>query len=223
MYHIEYVALNYYHSPVSDECLCIGVLFHNLTTGQRDFKYISNFQRFHVFDDEADVDFVKLYLSAVNTSKEALMKKEDFDSLGYEISVGDLVMADVKEDDRILFSAIKLLYDRSEDEINSAYLYSGTTPEGNRVKQVLPIVITNAEGSYFEYAVTDSVSSVPADRYMHKVGSNTAFKYDKDEKVMKKLNAKDLSPYKYGEDTATRAIMIIRYGNLRGLYVLDEQ
>ena len=44
MYHIEYAALNYYHSPISDECLCIGVLFHNVTTGQRDFKYISNFQ-----------------------------------------------------------------------------------------------------------------------------------------------------------------------------------
>ena len=62
MYHIEYAALNYYHSPISDECLCIGILFHNVTTGQRDFKYISNFQRFHVFDDEADVEFVKLYL-----------------------------------------------------------------------------------------------------------------------------------------------------------------
>lgn len=65
MYHIEYAILNYYHSPISDECLCIGVLFHNITTGQRDFKYISNFQRFHAFDDEADIDFVKLYLRGI--------------------------------------------------------------------------------------------------------------------------------------------------------------
>lgn len=65
MYRIEYSALNYYHSPISDECLCIGVLFHNITTGQRDFKYISNFQRFHSFDDEADIDFVKLYLRGI--------------------------------------------------------------------------------------------------------------------------------------------------------------
>lgn len=70
MYHIEYAALNYYHSPISDECLCIGVLFHNITTGQRDFKYISNFQRFHAFDDEADVDFVKLYLSGIKDEVE---------------------------------------------------------------------------------------------------------------------------------------------------------
>ena len=26
MYHIEYAALNYYHSPISDECLCIGAV-----------------------------------------------------------------------------------------------------------------------------------------------------------------------------------------------------
>ncbi len=40
MNHIEYSALNYYHSPISDECLCLGVLFHNITTGQRDFRYV---------------------------------------------------------------------------------------------------------------------------------------------------------------------------------------
>ena len=70
MYHIEYAALNYYHSPISDECLCIGVLFHNLTTDQRDFIYISNFQRFHAFDDEADIDFVKLYLRGIKEEVE---------------------------------------------------------------------------------------------------------------------------------------------------------
>lgn len=71
MHHIEYTALNYFHSPISDECLCLGVLFHNITTGQRDFKYISNFHRFHIFDDEADVDFVKLYLKGIKDEVEA--------------------------------------------------------------------------------------------------------------------------------------------------------
>ncbi|MCM1174114.1 MAG: hypothetical protein NC341_03580 [Blautia sp.] len=65
MNHIEYSALNYYHSPVSDECLCLGILFHNITTGQRDFRYISNFKRFQMFDDEADVNFVKAYLAGI--------------------------------------------------------------------------------------------------------------------------------------------------------------
>lgn len=71
MYHIEYASLNYYHSPISDECLCLGILFHNITTGQRDFKYISNFQRFHAFDDEADIDFVKLYLKGIKDETES--------------------------------------------------------------------------------------------------------------------------------------------------------
>lgn len=70
MHHIEYAALNYYHSPISDECLCIGVLFHNVITGQRDFKYISNFKRFQAFDDEADIGFVKLYLQGIKEEVE---------------------------------------------------------------------------------------------------------------------------------------------------------
>lgn len=65
MNYIEYSALNYYHSPISDECLCLGVLFHNITTGKRDFRYISNFKRFQAFDDEADIDFVKSYLIGI--------------------------------------------------------------------------------------------------------------------------------------------------------------
>lgn len=85
MYHIEYAALNYYHSPISEECLCIGVLFHNLTTGKRDFKYISNFQRFHSFDDEADIEFVKLYLRGIKEEIETSIfnYNEEFDMNSY--------------------------------------------------------------------------------------------------------------------------------------------
>ncbi|WP_455526027.1 DUF3037 domain-containing protein [Peptostreptococcus stomatis] len=85
MYHIEYAALNYYHSPISDECLCVGVLFHNVTKGQRDFKYISNFQRFHAFDDEVDVDFVKLYLRGIKDEVETSVFNFDkeFDLTSY--------------------------------------------------------------------------------------------------------------------------------------------
>ena len=83
MYHIEYAALNYYHSSISDECLCIGVLFHNVTTGQRDFKYISNFQRFQAFDDEADVDFVKLYLRGIKEEIENSAFDKEFDLASY--------------------------------------------------------------------------------------------------------------------------------------------
>lgn len=65
MHQIEYAALKYYNNIISEECLYIGMLFHNLTTGTREFRYISNFKRFQAFDDEADVDFVKLYLAGI--------------------------------------------------------------------------------------------------------------------------------------------------------------
>lgn len=79
-YKIEYSPLNYYHSQVSNECLCLGVLFHNITTSERDFYYISNFKRFQAFDDEADVDFIKAYLKSIkeDISSSLFSNKEDF-------------------------------------------------------------------------------------------------------------------------------------------------
>ena len=70
MYQIEYTALKYYNNIISEECLYIGMLFHNLTIGKRDFRYISNFKRFQAFDDEADVAFVKLYLEGIKQQVE---------------------------------------------------------------------------------------------------------------------------------------------------------
>lgn len=70
MYQIEYTALKYYNNIISEECLYIGMLFHNLTTGERSFRHISNFKRFQAFDDEADVDFVKLYLAGIKQQVE---------------------------------------------------------------------------------------------------------------------------------------------------------
>ncbi len=70
MYQVEYAALKYYNSAISEECLYIGMLYHNLTTGQRTFRYISNFSRFQSFDDEADIDFVKLYLEGIKQQVE---------------------------------------------------------------------------------------------------------------------------------------------------------
>ncbi len=85
MYHIEYAALNYYHSEVSVECLCVGVLFNNITIGKRDFIFISNFQRFRAFDDEADVDFVKLYLRGIKEEVETSVFNfnKEFDLASY--------------------------------------------------------------------------------------------------------------------------------------------
>ena len=70
MYQIKYAALKYYNNVISEECLYIGMLFHNLTNGKRDFRYISNFKRFQSFDDEADINFIKAYLSGIKQQVE---------------------------------------------------------------------------------------------------------------------------------------------------------
>ena len=67
---IEYAALKYYNNVISEECLYVGMLFHNLTTGKVDFRYISNFKRFEAFDDEADPTFVKAYLAGIKKQVE---------------------------------------------------------------------------------------------------------------------------------------------------------
>ena len=46
------------------------MLYHNLTTGKRDFRYISNFGRLQSFDDEADIDFIKAYLEGIKQQGE---------------------------------------------------------------------------------------------------------------------------------------------------------
>lgn len=70
MYKIQYAALKYYNSVISEECLYIGMLYNNLTTGKRDFRYISNFNRFQSFDDEADVQFIRMYLRGIQQKVE---------------------------------------------------------------------------------------------------------------------------------------------------------
>lgn len=126
MCQIEYATLNYYHSPISDECLCVGILFHNLTTGKRDFKYISNFQRFHAFDDEADVDFVRMYLRGIKEEVETTIFNyaDKFSLTNYTrvfanefrfSSVKSLVVAE-DEDYVKNFTSIYLKYDLAKSQ-----------------------------------------------------------------------------------------------------------
>lgn len=112
MNHIEYSALNYYHSPISDECLCLGILFHNITTGQRDFRYISNFKRFQIFDDEADVNFVRAYLIGIKEDVEnsVLNYNESFELQSYiKVFANEFRFSTIK----------KLKVDEKEDYVES--------------------------------------------------------------------------------------------------------
>lgn len=122
MHHIEYAALNYYPSSLKPrEGLCVGVLFHNITTGQRDFKYISNFQQLHAFDDAADIDFIKLYLKGIKNEIDNYNNKE-FDLASYiRVYANEFRFSSVRTfsvDENINFiedlSRLYLKYDRYE-------------------------------------------------------------------------------------------------------------
>ena len=79
---VEYAALKYYNNIISDECLYIGILFHNLTNGKRDFRHITNFKRLQSFDDEVDIDFIKAYLHGIKEQvEENLFNRNKFFSI----------------------------------------------------------------------------------------------------------------------------------------------
>lgn len=63
MKRIEYAALNYYPTMVSSECICIGVLFHNLDDGEIKFSHIHNYKRFQTFDDEISLKYIRNFLT----------------------------------------------------------------------------------------------------------------------------------------------------------------
>lgn len=67
---IKYSVLKYYNSVISKEYLCVGILFHNITTNQRIFNIIKNFKRLESFDDEINIDFFKLYLLDIKDETE---------------------------------------------------------------------------------------------------------------------------------------------------------
>ena len=92
MYQIKYTVLKYYNNIISEEYLYIGILFHNLTTGKRDFRYIFNFKRFQAFDDESDVDFVKAYLTGIKQQVE-----ENNFNYNKEFSISDFIKIYVNE------------------------------------------------------------------------------------------------------------------------------
>lgn len=82
---IQYAALNYYNSVISDECLCLGVLFHDLSDDSRTFNYIHNFKRLESFNDEINIDFVKVYLQSIRDEVETSLfnYQMDFDLQSY--------------------------------------------------------------------------------------------------------------------------------------------
>lgn len=62
---ILFSVLSYYPSFITNESINIGILFHNITTDTRRLETTSNWNRVSKFDDEIDIDYLKLLLEGI--------------------------------------------------------------------------------------------------------------------------------------------------------------
>ncbi|MDO4764522.1 MAG: DUF3037 domain-containing protein [Eubacteriales bacterium] len=67
---IQFSVLSYFPSALTDENINIGIIFHNLDTGERQFRAIKNWKRLVTFDDEVDIEFMKKYLKGMKSEVE---------------------------------------------------------------------------------------------------------------------------------------------------------
>lgn len=179
MYEVEYAALKYYNNIISDECLYIGMLFHNLTTDERDFRYISNFNRLKSFDDEVDLDFIKAYLRGI--------KNQIADNLfsgGKPFSIRDFGRIYVNE---MRFSKVtRLKVDDNEDyaeNITKMYLKFDFSKDKR--------LSNNDEKKYIRKILLSSYTELSKNKIEGQYDENVCFDYVIDNIAIKYFSFKD--------------------------------
>ncbi|EOU1606688.1 DUF3037 domain-containing protein [Clostridium perfringens] len=62
MIKIAYSVLSHYPSLINDECINLGIVFHNINENKYVFEYTHNWKRISTFNDELDISFLKIQL-----------------------------------------------------------------------------------------------------------------------------------------------------------------
>jgi len=62
---LQYSVLRYYPSIIAGESINLGVLFSDEESGIREFRYTKNFSRVRKFDDELNIDNLRLLLQSI--------------------------------------------------------------------------------------------------------------------------------------------------------------
>ena len=65
MLRVQYSVLCHYPSIVSKDCLTLGILFHNVTENKCILRSIKKWNRARAFNDELDIEVIKLQLEAI--------------------------------------------------------------------------------------------------------------------------------------------------------------
>ncbi len=101
---VQFSVLSYYPSIVTNENVNVGILFHNLTTDERTFHIMKNWNRLESFDDELDIEFMKKYLYGIKIECERNLMNNDkeFCLQDYiRFYVNELKFCNIKEADVI--------------------------------------------------------------------------------------------------------------------------
>lgn len=78
MYNVEFSVLCHYPSLISKDCISIAVLFLNSDTRECRLRKIKNWRRVQSFNDELDIELVKLQLCGIETEIQEIAKEPKF-------------------------------------------------------------------------------------------------------------------------------------------------
>jgi hypothetical protein len=102
---VLFSVLSYHNSFVTDESINIGILFHDVIDDVRVFETTTNWTRVEKFDDELDIDYLKLILKGIRdeiTNESLFNYQEKFNLRKYakffvnELKFSDVAIANVE-------------------------------------------------------------------------------------------------------------------------------
>lgn len=97
---VKFTRLNYFPSFISNDCMEIGILFHEIENDIRRFEVTTNWSRLKSFDDELDIEYMKLILDGIKNevSNDNLFSyNQKFDIKKYaKFYVNELKFTDVR-------------------------------------------------------------------------------------------------------------------------------
>lgn len=78
MLEVEYSIMVHYPSLVSKDCITIALLFYNKTAKESKLVTIKNWNRVRSFNDDLDIDLIKLQLEGIDEEIHTICKAHDF-------------------------------------------------------------------------------------------------------------------------------------------------
>lgn len=78
MLEVEYSIMVHYPSLVSKDCITIALLFYNKTAKESKLVTIKNWNRVRSFNDDLDIDLIKLQLEGIDEEIHTICKAPDF-------------------------------------------------------------------------------------------------------------------------------------------------